>query len=53
MKALRVNKEEGDARISIEDVDIPTIRPGELLVKIRASFVRYQEGRFDNLLTSH
>ena len=46
MKALRVNKEGGDTRIAVEDVDRPTIGPGELLVKIRASFVSHREGEF-------
>ena len=40
MKAVRVNKTGSAAELSIEDVPKPSIKNGELLVKIRASFVQ-------------
>lgn len=40
MKAVRVSKTESSTTLNIEDVPMPSIGPGELLVKIRASFVQ-------------
>lgn len=40
MKAVRVKKEGDSTQLSVEDVEKPTISEGQLLVKIRASFVQ-------------
>jgi NADPH:quinone reductase-like Zn-dependent oxidoreductase len=40
MKAVRVTKEGSSAQLNIEDIPKPSIKDGELLVKIRASFVQ-------------
>ena len=40
MKAVRISKDGSGTHLSVEDVPKPSIGPGELLVKIRASFVQ-------------
>ena len=40
MKAVRVTKEGSATQLHVEDIPKPSIGPGELLVKIRASFVQ-------------
>lgn len=40
MKAVRVKKEGESTHLSVEDIEKPTISEGQLLVKIRASFVQ-------------
>jgi NADPH:quinone reductase-like Zn-dependent oxidoreductase len=40
MKAVRVNQAGSSTELSVQDVPKPSIGPGELLVKIRASFVQ-------------
>lgn len=40
MKAVRVTKEGPTTHLSIEDIPTPSVEDGELLVKIRASFVQ-------------
>src|ERR1700760_2443652 len=40
MKAVRVTKTDSSTELSVQDVSKPSPGPGELLVKIRASFVQ-------------
>ena len=40
MKALRVTKEGSSTEVSVQEVPKPSIQAGELLVKVRASFVQ-------------
>lgn len=40
MKAVRVDKSGSSTELSVQDVPRPSIKAGELLVKIRASFVQ-------------
>lgn len=40
MKAVRVIKEGSSTELSVQDIQKPSIGHGELLVKIRASFVQ-------------
>ena len=40
MKAVRVIKEGDPTELHVQDVEKPSAGPGELLVKIRASFIQ-------------
>lgn len=40
MKAVRITKEGGSTELKVQDVEKPSIGRGQLLVKIRASFVQ-------------